>query len=223
MTAIAVQAATPVATLGDLLDSLGGISPYRVRMVPSPGTATEADVIAIEATEDRLYELVDGALVEKAMGFRESLIAGAILAALRAFVLPRKLGVVSAPDGMVRLIPGLVRGPDVAFFSSGRLPGGVVPTEPIPALVPDLAVEVLSESNTKREMERKRGEYFRSGVRLIWMVDPESRTVTVFTSPTKMERLTVDQTLGGGAVLPGFAIAVRDFFADIDPMAAPSP
>jgi hypothetical protein len=55
------------------------------------------------------------------------------------------------------------------------------------------------------------------------MVDPESRTVTVFTSPIKLERLTIDQTLGGGAVLPGFAIAVRDLFADLDPMASASP
>ena len=145
-----------IPTLADLLSRLGGVSPERVRFYPLPGTATEADVVAIEAGENRLCELVDGVLVEKPMGFRESLVAGWILTALNSFVMPRRLGVVSGSDGLMRLVPGLVRIPDVAFISRERLPGGRIPAEPIPQLVPDLAVEVLSESNTTAEMDRKR-------------------------------------------------------------------
>src|SRR5438094_8960951 len=94
-TATLPPAAAPAQTMADLLERLGGISPARVRMSPPPGTATEKDVMEIECREDRLFELVDGVLVEKAMGFKESMLAGAILAALRAFVVPRKLGVVT--------------------------------------------------------------------------------------------------------------------------------
>ena len=102
-----------IPTLADLLSRLGGVSPERVRFYPLPGTATEADVVAIEAGENRLCELVDGVLVEKPMGFRESLVAGWILTALNSFVMPRRLGVVSGSDGLMRLVPGLVRIPDV--------------------------------------------------------------------------------------------------------------
>lgn len=223
MTAVSISRPPNAISLGDLLDGLGGISPYRVRMVPAPGTATEEDVIALEASEDRLYELVDGVLVEKAMGFSESMIAGAILFALRAFVIPRNLGLVSSPDGMVRLSKGLVRGPDVAFVSWGRLPGGAAPTAAVPSIVPDLAVEVLSESNTPLEMERKRGEYFRAGVRLVWIVDPVSRTVAVYTDPANQRRLAAADNLDGGEVLPGFLLPVREIFADLDRTAPTTP
>src|SRR4051794_12253373 len=102
------QAAT-VETMADLLERLGGISPHRVRMSPLPGTATEKDVIEIEAKENRLFELVEGVLVEKPMGYRESMLAIAIASALQAFAVPRRLGIITGPDGMVRLFPGLLR------------------------------------------------------------------------------------------------------------------
>lgn len=206
----------PLVTLRDLLDRLGGISPDRVRFDPLPGTATEDDVVHLEATEDRLYELVDGVLVEKAMGYRESLLAGAIIAALRAFVIPRKLGFVSGEAGMMRLFPGQVRIPDVAFVSRQRLPGGVVPTEPIPDLVPDLAIEVLSESNTLAEMVRKRREYFQAGVRLVWEFDVAAETVAVYTGPEQRQVLTRNDSLDGGAVLLGFVLSLNELFGELD-------
>jgi Uma2 family endonuclease len=205
-----------IRTLGDLLERLGNVPPQRVRFHPLPGEGTEADVVAIEAHENRLCELIDGVLVEKAMGYRESLLAGWILTALNAFVLPRKLGMVSGADGMMQLFPGMVRIPDVAYVSRQRLPGGRVPAEPIPRLVPDLAVEVLSESNTEAEMARKRREYFEAGVRLVWLVDLDARTVTVFTGPQESSTLTQNQTLDGGDVLPEFTLALAGLFAELD-------
>jgi hypothetical protein len=103
-----------VVTVADLLDSLGGIAPDRIRFHPTPGAATEHDVLTAKSRENLLCELVDGALVEKPMGFKESLLAAAIVAALRSFVIPRNLGLVTAPDGMLRLFPGAVRMPDAA-------------------------------------------------------------------------------------------------------------
>ena len=131
--------------MADLFEHFGGIAADRVRFHPSPGTATEQDVLAVHAREKRLCELVEGVLVEKAMGFRESCLALALSAALRAFVRPRNLGLVSGPDGLIRLASGLVRIPDVAFISWQRIPGRRTPTDPVPELVPDLAVEVLRD------------------------------------------------------------------------------
>lgn len=210
-----------IETIGDLLERLGGISPQRIRFKPAPGTATEDDVIAIEARENRLCELVDGVLVEKPMGYVESLLAGALLATLRAFVKPRKLGLVTGADGMMRLFPGLVRIPDVAYVGWDRIPGGRVPRQPIPDLVPHLVIEVLSESNTAAEMARKLDEYFRTGVVLAWLVDPRDRTVTAYTSATDAVLLDESHTLDGGAVLPGFALPLRDLFAEMDERPAP--
>jgi hypothetical protein len=122
----------PIVTVGDLLHRLGGVSADRVRFYPIPGTATEQDVVDIERRENRLCELVEGVLVEKVMVCRESVLAVAIASALRAFVVPPKFGLVSGADGLVRLFPGLVRIPDVAFASRGRLPGGHMPTAPHP-------------------------------------------------------------------------------------------
>ena len=162
-----------IETLADLLEQLGGITPDRVRFRPAPGTATEEDMLAIHDREGRLYELVHGVLVEKAMGLRESLLAIALASLLRGFVRPRNLGIVTGADGMMRLFPGLVRIPDVAFISWDRLPNRRVPTEPLPDVAPDLAVEVLSAGNTVREMARKRQDYFAAGVQVVWQVDPQ--------------------------------------------------
>jgi Uma2 family endonuclease len=203
-------------TMADLLERLGNVPLHRIRARPAPGHATEADVLAVHRDENLICELVDGVLVEKAMGFRESGLAVILSTLLNVFVLPRNLGVVTGPDGTVRLMAGLVRIPDVAFTSWDRMPGRRRPTNPIPDLAPDLAVEVLSASNTDAEMLRKRHDYFNANVRLVWEFDPNSRTVTVYTSPTQKTVLDETMTLDGGAVLPGFALSVRDFFAELD-------
>jgi Uma2 family endonuclease len=203
----------PTWNVADLIEHLGRIPPRRIRVHPAPGTATEKDVTDIQAREDRLYELVDGVLVEKAMGFRESHLAGVIIRFLGAFVADNDLGVVTAPDGTVRLAPGLVRIPDVAFVSWDRLPNRVIPDEPIPDLAPDLAVEVLSESNTAEEMERKLKDYFFAGVRLVWLIDPEKRIADVYTAPDQSVRLDEGQSLNGGDVLPGFTLPLTELFA----------
>jgi Uma2 family endonuclease len=110
---------------------------------------------------------VDGVLVEKAAGLRESFLAIALASLLRGFVRPRNLGLVTGEAGMMRLMTGLVRIPDVAFISWDRLPNRRVPTEPLPDVAPNLAVEVLSTSNTPREMVRKRQEYFAAEVQVV--------------------------------------------------------
>jgi Uma2 family endonuclease len=209
------MALTPTGmTLADLLQRFGPIPATRIRYDPPPGTATEQDVIALEAREKRLFELVDGVLVEKAMGFYESFLAMRLGQFLLAFVEQHALGIIAGEAGMLRLAPGLVRIPDVSFVSWERLPQRRVPRQPIPDLVPDLAVEVLSDSNTPREMEQKLYDYFTAGVRLVWYIDPVLQEAHVYTAPEQRETLTADHTLNGAEVLPGFTLPVRQLFAE---------
>ena len=178
------------------------------------GTATEQDVIDIEAQESRLCELVDGVLVEKTVGYlRIASRRSQLIFFLAGFVRQHRLGVVTAPDGMMRLAAGLVRIPDVSFISWERLPGRRVPHVPIADLAPDLAVEVISPSNTAREMERKLQEYLAAGVRLVWYVYPEPQEVHVYTAE-RHDVLTIEQELSGGDVLPGFALPLRQLFEE---------
>src|SRR5262245_23693491 len=106
----------PIETLADLLERLGGVPLERIRFHPFPGTATEEDVLMRPGGEKRLFELVDGVLVEKPMGYYESLLAALLIEFLAPFVRERDLGIVLGADATLHLAPGLVRLPDVCFI-----------------------------------------------------------------------------------------------------------
>lgn len=199
-------------TLGDVLKRFADYPPERIRLWPTPGTATKQDVIDIERAEKKLCELIDGVLVEKTVGFEESFLAADLIQILGPFVKAHDLGIIAGEGGTVELFPGQVRIPDVAFYSWAKLPGRKRPKKPIPGLVPDLAIEVLSKSNSRREMFAKRKDYFFAGVRLVWYVDPKRRTVDAYTGVDAVEHLTAADTLPGGDVLPGFAVPVAELF-----------
>ena len=205
-----------IRTLADLLDRLGRVPLERIRFRPPPGTATERDVLEIAARERRWCELVDGVLVEKPVGYEESVLACFLIQMFGNFVRQRNLGHVTGEQGMVRLFPGLVRIPDVAFASWDRFPQRRLSREPIPDLVPDLAIEVLSESNTEAEMRIKIGEYFSASVRKVWLVDPVSRTVREFKSSDDSITFGEQDTMDGGTLLPGFTLSLRELFAELD-------
>ncbi|HTU91875.1 MAG TPA: Uma2 family endonuclease [Gemmataceae bacterium] len=203
-------------TVADLLKKLGNIPPERVHLDPSPGTATEKDVLEMERREGRICELVDGVLVEKAMGVEESFLAMWLGYLLNRFLAEHKLGFLAGADGPLRLWPGLVRIPDISFVSWNQLPNRKIPKKAIPDLYPDLAVEVLSRKNTKAEIDRKLHEYFRSGTRLAWVVDSRKRIVRVYTAPDQFHLLTEDQSLDGGDLLPGLSLPLREVFAQLE-------
>ena len=179
---------------------------------PPPGTATEKDVIELEARTNRLCELVDGVLVEKAMGYLESRLAAMLIFYLESYLQQHDLGSVAGADGMLGLAPGLVRIPDVSFIAWDRLPDRRAPEEPIPKIAPDLAVEILSKSNTEAEMARKLREYFGAGTSLVWYVSPPQRQVRVYTALEESRVLTERESLDGGNLLPGFQLSIREWF-----------
>jgi Uma2 family endonuclease len=212
----ATPSKSPPRTFAELLERLGGVSPARIHMDPLPGTATVEDVVAKEVHEDRLCELVDGVLVEKPVGFYESALALFLGARLHVFVDRRNLGVVTGEQGMMQIFPGLVRIPDVAFAAWSRFRNGRIPDEPVPLLVPDLVVEVLSRGDKPGEIKRKLREYFDAGVRLVWLVNPRKRTVSVYTSFESVTVLSERSTLTGGDVLPGFKLPLERLFRKLD-------
>ena len=200
-------------TVADLADRFGDMPLSRIVLDPAPGTATDEDVIRLDAHKDRLCELIDGVLVEKTVGFIESLLAVEIVTLLSNYLKQNPLGIAAGADGMLQLFPGQVRIPDVSYVSWKNFEDSGFPEEAAPHFAPDLAVEVLSPSNSKREMERKLQEYFEAGVRLVWYVDPPTKTVTAYTGPENSVVLKESDTLTGGDVLPGLEINLRELFA----------
>ncbi len=107
--------------------------------------------------------------------------------------------------------PDTVRAPDIAFVSIERIQAaGSI--QGYRSGAPDLAVEVISPGNTKREMAEKVKEYFESGARMVWVISPKLKTVTVYRSLTDITTLTEKDTLDGGEVVPGFQISVAEIF-----------
>ena len=216
--AAAVPHLRTAADLPALLRRLGDVPPERVLLDPPPGTATVADAVRLqESIDKRLCEVIDGTLVEKAVSEEASFVAAELIARMLTFARERRLGRVSGPDGRKRMDGGNSRMPDVAFIQAERLVDGRITPGP-DGPPPDLAVEVLSPSNTVAEMDRKRREYFASGVTLVWQIDPDTRTASVYTAVDMVVGVPRDGTLDGGTLLPDFAVKLTDLF-DVLPAA----
>jgi len=159
---------------------------------------------------DRLLELINGEIVEKAPTEEHGLIVGNIYAPLRVFVKPRKLGRVTI-EGLHRLPDDDLNAvlPDVSFRSNLESP--VVRRGAIPVM-PDLAVEVQSPSQSEDFLVEKAAYYLANGTRMVWLVFPTRRVVEVHLPGGEIKTLTEADTLSGGDVLPGFELAVRDIF-----------
>jgi Uma2 family endonuclease len=200
----------PPTSFAYLHAQLGGVPLTRIRRDPPPGSATEDDLLRAPKPT---CELIDGVLVEKAMGNRESLLALFLGGLIRTHVDKTDAGVVLGPDGHLRLGGGQLRAPDVSYIPWGDFPNEEIPDEAYWSVAPALAVEVLSPTNTAAEIDRKLGELFAAGCKLAWVIDPPTKTARVHTSAKKFKELDETGTLDGGKVLPGFKLKLVDLFA----------
>jgi Uma2 family endonuclease len=165
------------------------------------------------------YELSEGRLIEKSLNNGEQgEIAATLIGLAGAYVLGNNLGRIYSSETGFILSEGnytesrTVRAPDAAFISYARFPADQPRARKFVPMAPDLAVEVVSPSDSAAEVGDKIFDYLRSGVALIWIVYPGTQTIHAH-SQGRMNIFTADDTLDGGDVLPGFRIPVRDIFA----------
>jgi Uma2 family endonuclease len=173
-----------------------------------------AEQLAELPDDGRHYELVRGVLVAVApAGGRQGENAGQIAGHLWLFAEPRGLGrIYIAETGFILARdPDIVRAPDVSFVRAERLPP-LDRREGFLELAPDLAVEVVSPSDRARDVMDKVIEYLDAGVRLVWIVEPRRRIVTIWTPDRTARILTEADELDGGDVLPGFRLPVAQIF-----------
>jgi Uma2 family endonuclease len=201
-------------TVADLRARLGDIPAERILLKPAPGTATEKDLVKLD-DQNLFCELIDGVLVRKpSVGLYESPVAMLVGFVLLEFVKKHNLGVVTGGDGPYRLLPANVRYPDAAFAGWNTIGGDRLPKVAIGPFAPDLAVEVLSPSNTKREMDQKLRDYFTAGVKIVWYIDPDEKTARCFSGVDRYTSIDENGELIGDPVLPGFRVRLGDIFED---------
>lgn len=185
--------------------------------VPEAGQVMVDDLLALPNDGWR-YEVVEGVLVRVAGSGEEALtIAGNVYFALRAFVQPRRLGVVTPADAVYKF-PGAETGllPDVGFYVAARRVLIVDRTKPIP-FAPDLAVEVVSPSQNEDDMAVKARLYLRGGSRLVWVVWPARSEIEVWRARTSHRPVLtrkIGAVLDGEDIVPDFACPVAEVFAD---------
>jgi Uma2 family endonuclease len=184
--------------------------------VESSATYTPDDLLAMP-DGDR-FDLVDGQLVERPMGAISSEVTAELLRLIATYNKEHRLGHVFAPDCGFRCFPddpGRVRFPDVSFLRRGRLPEKRSPEGYIEIAL-DLAIEVLSPNDHYLETNVKVEQYLLAGVRLVWDVDPVTRTVLVYRADRTIQGLRDTDELSGEDVLPGFRCRVAEIFDCID-------
>jgi Uma2 family endonuclease len=169
------------------------------------------------------FELVNGRLVERNMGARSSWVGGMILRLLAAFCDATAWGWVFPADASYQCFPdapNMVRKPDASLVRFGRFPDEVLPEGHI-RIAPDMVIEVVSPNDLFYEVEEKAFAFLRAGVRVVWVVNPDSQTVHVYTSGAIVGFRETDE-ITGGDVLPGFRCPVREFFTPPQPPPPPA-
>lgn len=167
------------------------------------------------------YELVKGELRRKGdphnmspTGFKHGTIVARLTVALGQYTDANELGEVTGAESGFKLAsnPDTVRAPDVGFVRRERIPAGEL-TEKFWPGAPDLAVEVISPNDRLYEVDEKVADYLAAGVRLIWIVNPKKRTVTVHQPNSEPQTLSESDALDGFDVVKGFEYNVARLFA----------
>ena len=180
-------------------------------VMKSHGLSTIDDLL--NTPEDgQKYELVDGEIIVSPAGMRHSEIGIQIAHLLKTYIDDSPIGRVLGSDVGISLPNGNLRSPDVSFVSFEKLPKGNTPVM-FGKIIPDLVVEVLSPNDSMRQVADKIAEFLEAGVPLIWLVDPEKQTVTVYRSLTDTTQLTASDTINAVPMLPGFSSKVSNFFS----------
>lgn len=161
----------------------------------------------LPANKNRLFELINGEIVEKVASFTPSKLAMRVGRFIGNFA--DDIGYITGADGSYILAPGYEFMPDVGYISKARLPDE--PERQVQG-PPDLAIEVKSPTDSKRELRQKAEDYIRFGTKMVWLVFPESQHVEVYVPDKDVSEMFIGDVLDGGDVLPGFTLPVKDIF-----------
>jgi Uma2 family endonuclease len=176
-------------------------------MATSRTTITDEELLRLPKDGNK-YEVVDGELRMSPAGLRHERIVARLIRLLGQFVEERHLGDVLGSNLLYILPSGNKRAPDVSFVAAGRLER--FRHAVFPELAPDLAVEVISPGDSPRQVLDRVGEYLQAGVRLVWVIEPEGRTASIYRTLTDVRNVEESGSLEGDDVLPGFRCALSD-------------
>lgn len=191
--------------------------------VLAPPRLTPDEFLRLPADETAGFELVNGELEENPMSVESNLLGGEMFGHLWVWSKSGPGGRVFPQDSLFRCFPDdeeLVRKPDVAYIGLGRLKADQL-RDGFCTIAPDLVVEVLSPHDLASRVNVKVGEWLDAGVKLIWVVDPESQTVQVFSTTGPNQRLRDPDVLTAGTVLPGFSLPIATLFHLSDTVTKP--
>lgn len=185
----------------------------KVMTTVTSGASTST--VALPTQAELLYEIVDGQCVEvPPMSAYATWLASRLHGFLWPYIEEHALG--TAVTEMLFILDAardLRRRPDVAFVSAARWPlHQAFPETGDWAVVPELAVEVLSPNDVVKDVLAKVREYFYYGVQVVWMVSPEEQQIYVYTAPTQVRILSVEDTLTEAQLLPGFRLPLARLF-----------
>jgi Uma2 family endonuclease len=184
-------------------------------MVTLTKTLVTADDLYTMPDHGGRIELVKGEIVPMSpASTKHGQLAFGFAFKVGVFVGENNLGEVFAAEAgfTISQIPDTVRAPDVAFVTGSRLPEEGIPASGFWAIAPDLVAEVVSPNDRMSDVQDKMTDYLNAGVRLVWLVDPKTRTVTAYQSFKDVQILIEGDVLEGGDVLPGFQLALADLF-----------
>ena len=169
--------------------------------------------VALPENAERRLEYVGGEIIDVVSNSYSSEVAANILILIGIYVKHNRLGRVTGADGGY-MVAGQRFIPDVAFISKAKQPEPC--HDPYNPNAPDLAVEVLSHTDDPRLVRQKMAAYWTAGT-VLWIVDAEKKQVEIYTPGQPSDTAGIDDTLDGGAVLPGFTLAVKDIFPEEPP------
>jgi Uma2 family endonuclease len=190
-----------------------GITDTRVR---SPHPPTNRDVTPEELLLNQQWgrcELIDGKVIQMSpAGHSHGKIAARLLGLVWQHVTKHSMGeIYTAETGFIYPDGKTVRAPDVMFVSTARIPADLPPDGYL-TVAPDFAVEVVSFNDRLSNMLKKAESFIAAGVKLAWVVDPESQSVHVYKPDQPVRTFKTGETLSGDDILPGFTISVDAIF-----------
>jgi Uma2 family endonuclease len=176
---------------------------------------TDEDLHALP-NDGNKYGVMKGVLIMSPTGIEHEYIGVRLISSLDSFVREHKLGIVVGSSAGFWMKNRDFLSPDVSFIGRERLKGDKRPPKKFFNGAPDLAVEVLSPSDTVEMLHDKIIDYFENGSRLVWVVNPEEKVVLIYHSPQPDQLLREGDAISGEDVIPGFSTPVSDLFSDLD-------